>query len=119
MSQSLRPGDFLVFQLEAGFCMLRLLAIDQANSEKIWHVAAYDGFFIDVESAEKSAGDPKKLQYLKKHIALTNRAFESTQVARITSLPLIESEMEELEGWRRNNIHEISDRSVRLMLGLR
>ena len=39
MQDGLKPGDFLVFQLESGFAMMRLLA--EANG--IWHVAVIGG----------------------------------------------------------------------------
>ena len=119
MSQNLVPGDFLVFQLEAGFALLRLLAIDEAEGDKVWHLAAYGDFFLDVESAETAAADPSRLSVSNRHIALTNRAFESTQVARIANIPLTLGENEPLAIWRNDPDREVSDRSVRLMLGLR
>jgi len=42
------PGDDLIFQLESGFGLLRVLAVE----EGVWHLLAYDEFFPDVESAE-------------------------------------------------------------------
>ncbi len=119
MSQNLVPGDFLVFQLEAGFALLRLLAVDEAEGDKTWHVAAYNDFFPDVETAETATADPSNLTSSNRHIALTNRAFESTQVARIANVALTEQEVEPLSAWRNHPNSEISDRSVRLMLGLR
>ncbi|MFN0279702.1 MAG: hypothetical protein ACKVRN_14060 [Pyrinomonadaceae bacterium] len=119
MPQNFQPGDFLVFQLEAGFALLRLLAVDETNGEKTWHLAAYGDFFADVDSCEIAAANPDDLKVSNPHIALTNRAFESTQVARIANIPLTERESAPLAAWRNNSNHEISDRSVRLMLGLR
>ncbi len=119
MSQNFQPGDFLVFQLEAGFALLRLLAIDESESEKIWHLAAYGDFFLDVESAEMASTDPASLTLNSPHIALTNRAFESTQVAKITNIPLTDNEIAPLSAWQNDPNHQVSDRSVRLMLGLR
>lgn len=119
MSQNFQPGDFLVFQLEAGFALLRLLDIDDANGEKIWHLAAYDDFFLDVESAESASVDPSALSSRNSHMALTTRAFESTQVAKIANVPLMENEIEPLKKWRSDADREVSDRSVRLLLGLR
>lgn len=118
MSQNFQPGDFLVFQLEAGFALLRLLAVDEENG-KVWHVAAYNDFFLDVETAEKTAADPILLSVANPHIALTTRAFESTQVARISNVPLTDREAHPLMQWRNNPDREVSDRSVRLLLGLR
>ena len=119
ISQNLQPGDFLVFQLEAGFALLRLLAVDETDGNKTWHIAAYGDFFLDVEAAEAALGDPRGLSINAAHLALTNRAFESTQVARIANIPLTDQETESLTAWRNDPGHEVSDRSVRLMLGLR
>lgn len=119
MSQNFQPGDFLVFQLEAGFALLRLLEVDDSGSERVWHVAAYHDFFPDVETAERATDDPSILIRSEDHIALTTRAFESTQVARIANFPLADDEIEPLENWKDNPNRTVSDRSVRLMLGLR
>ena len=113
------PGDFLVFQLEAGFALLRLLAIDEADGEKKWHIAAYSDLFPDVETAETACANPERLTLSNSHVALTNRAFESTQVARIMNTPLTAAEIEPLTVWRNDQNRKIADRSVRLMLGLR
>ena len=52
MSQDLRPGDFLVFQLESGFGLLRLLAKTEHNGDIAWHLETYENLFFDVDSAE-------------------------------------------------------------------
>ena len=119
MSQHLEPGDFLVFQLEAGFALLRLLAVDEADGEKTWHLAAYSDLFPDVDSAEALTTDTSRLTVSHPHLALTDRAFESTQVAKIANLPLTSEETSQLEEWRKRGEMFVSDRSVRLMLGLR
>lgn len=119
MSQNFQPGDFLVFQLESGFALLRLLAIDETPGVKTWHVGAYGDFFQDVESAEAALVDSSRLSVNSPHIALTTRAFESTQVAIIGNTHLVASETEPLDGWRNDPDREVFDRSVRLMLGLR
>lgn len=119
MAQNFQPGDFLVFQLEAGFALLRVLGVDSADGDTRWHIAAYSDFFPDVDTAESTAITTGNLSVSKSHIALTNRAFESTQVAKIAHAPLNESELEPLEKWRSASDREVSDRSVRLMLGLR
>lgn len=115
MSQTFQPGDFLVFQLEAGFGLLRVLAID----EYVWHVAAYGDFFADVESAEATANEPSKLTVSSSHFAITQRAFDSTQVARIAHRELRTDELEALKVWREDPSREVSNRSIRLLLGLR
>ena len=119
MSTRFKAGDFLVFQLEAGYSLLRLLEIEDTEADKIWHVAAYDDFFLDVETAETVSADPAILSSKDKHIALSTRAFESTQVATISNLPLTDEELEPLAKWRSDPQRQVSDRSVRLMLGLR
>jgi hypothetical protein len=50
---------------------------------------------------------------------LTNRAFESTQVARMKNEPLNEDELQKASEWRNSPESEASDLSVRLLLGLR
>jgi hypothetical protein len=119
MPQNFDPGDFLIFQLEAGFAMLRVLAVDNNDGDTAWHVAAYSDFFPDIETAEAAATEPQRLTVSNSHIALTNRAFESTQVAKIANFPLSENELAPLVEWQRRPAREVSDRSVRLMLGLR
>lgn len=115
MSQSFQPGDFLVFQLEAGFALLRVLAID----EDACHVAAYNNFFADVESAETAANELVNLTVRSAHFAITKRAFESTQVAKIAHRELRDDELVALNEWRNDPDREVSDRSIRLLLGLR
>ena len=100
MAQNFQPGDFLVFQLEAGYALLRLLGVDESGREKIWHVAAFGDFFLDVESAETASIEPDHLAISSSHLAITNRAFESTQVARISNIPLTDKEYEPLKKWQ-------------------
>lgn len=114
-----QPGDFLVFQLEAGYALLRLLEIEYADGDRTFHVAGYDDFYLDVETAEAMTADPSRLTSKYPHIALTTRAFESTQVAKISNAPLTASELAPLSAWRGDPNRQVSDRSVRLMLGLR
>jgi hypothetical protein len=116
--RDLSPGDFLVFQLEAGFGLLRLLAVDEVNGEFVWHLAAYSDLFPSVEAAEAATvncGLHKSIE----HVALTNRAFESTQVSGIGNLPITTEEIAALDAWRATPEQPISDRSIRLILGYR
>ncbi|MEO7659015.1 MAG: hypothetical protein ABIV48_05315 [Pyrinomonadaceae bacterium] len=119
MSQNFQPGDFLVFQLEAGFALLRLLEVADDEGETVWHVAAYNDFFPDVDAAEAASARSSSLGVSNPHIALTTRAFESTQVARIANIPLNADESAALNSWKSDPDREVSDRSVRLMLGFR
>jgi hypothetical protein len=119
VEKELRAGDFLIFQLESGYALLRLLSVDDSGAGKVWHVAGYADLFPDVRSAESAVKDPLRLATSHSHIALTNRAFESTQVARIGNAPLSEKEVQSLKEWKSSLERPVSDRSVRLMLGLR
>lgn len=119
MSQNFEAGDFLIFQIESGYGLLRVLEVEESADRTIWHIAAYNDFFLDVETADTALGNPSLLSISHPHLALTNRAFESTQVARMKSEPLKESDLVAFEDWKQEPDHEISDRSVRLMLGLR
>lgn len=119
MSQKFLSGDFLVFQLEAGFALLRLLAVEGTGEDRTWHVAAYRDLFPDVETAEAASLGQNELVLSNPHIALTTRAFESTQVARISNLPLTDEEESPFKKWKSDADREAYDRSVRLMLGLR
>ena len=119
MAQSFDPGDFLVFQLEAGFAMLRVLSVNDDSRDPTWHVAAYSDLFPDIETAEAATAEPQRLTVSNAHIALTNRAFESTQVARIANAALSDDELASFNEWRSNADRKTWDRSVRLMLGLR
>ncbi len=119
MSQNFQPGDFLVFQLEAGYALLRLLAIDGRDEDKIWHLTAYNDFYLDVDMAEAAIGSGDALSMSRSHLALSTRAFESTQVAKIVNIPLNEAETAPLAAWRSDPSREVSDKSIRLLLGLR
>lgn len=120
MSQNFQAGDYLIFQIESGYGLLRILAIDETSAgEKIWHLAAYNELFLDSETADAAIENPSALTINYAHLALTTRAFESTQTARMTNKLLTENELQPLYDWKNNANAEVSDRSVRLMLGLR
>ncbi|PYS75396.1 MAG: hypothetical protein DMF73_00790 [Acidobacteria bacterium] len=61
MTQSFLPGDDLIFQLESGFGLLRVIAIDEGEGKPVWHLMAYEELFPDIESAETALGDPASL----------------------------------------------------------
>ena len=118
--QDFQTGDFLIFQIESGYGLMRILAIDEtADGERIWHLRGYDDLFLDVEYADAALENPAGLTVSRAHFALTQRAFDSTQVARMSNVPLNENEQRAVEEWRANPQREVSDRSARLMLGLR
>jgi hypothetical protein len=116
MSQQFQAGDFLIFQLEAGYGLLRVLAIDEG--ETIWHLASYEDLFLDAEMAESAVGQ-NSIRINIPHVALTNRAFEATQVAKLTFKELTSGELEAYDRWVDDPAHEVSDTSIRLLLGLR
>jgi hypothetical protein len=118
MSQSFNPGDDLIFQLESGFGLLRVLAVEGEGAQTIWHLLAYDEFFPDVESAEAALSRAVELPVRKAHMALTNRAFERTPVARLGNRPVTDDELIAYNEWL-NSAREVSDRSALLMLGIR
>ena len=118
MSQPFAPGDDLIFQLESGYGLLRVIAIDECDGQNIWHLSAYEELFGDVESAERALASPDSLHLRRKHMALTERAFERTPAARIGNRPVTDSERALHDDWNRSG-GQVSDRSALLMLGLR
>jgi hypothetical protein len=115
MSRGFEAGDFLVFQLEAGFALIRLLGIEDG----VWHVVGYDDLFPDVDGAEMAVATPDKLSVSHHHMAITTRAFESTQTAKIGHSQVTDHENAVLAAWRNSPDRQVSDKSVRLLMGLR
>jgi len=118
MAQPFAPGDDLIFQLESGFGLLRVIALDEDDANTTWHLMAYEELFPDVESAERALGEPGSLHIRKAHMALTERAFERTPAARLGNRPINHEERATYEDWIANR-GEVSDRSALLMLGIR
>ena len=119
MSQNFQAGDFLIFQIESAYGLLRILAIEENAGEKIFHLAAYNEMFLDIEAADAAVADFTNLTISKAHMALTSRAFASTQTARMGNQPLNDRELQPFEDWKQLPDRKISDTSVRLLLGLR
>lgn len=119
MAREFKVGDVLIFQLESGFGLLKVLAIDEVDRETVWHLSAYEDLFLDPETADLALASAENMRTSVKHLALTNRAFESTQTAKMTNLPVTEEETARVEAWRENPGKQVSDTSVRLLLGLR
>ncbi|HEX2271451.1 MAG TPA: hypothetical protein VHH35_18040 [Pyrinomonadaceae bacterium] len=111
-------GDDLVLQLESGFGVLRVLAIEGEGADTVWHLLAYDEFFPDVESAEQALAGAIPLPVRQAHMALTNRAFERTPAARLGNRPVMDDELIEYRKWL-DSEKPVSDRSALLMLGIR
>ena len=118
MAHAFEPGDDLVFQLESGFGLLRVLAVEGEAAETVWHLLAYEDFYPDVEAAELALTQPVSMPVRKAHMALTNRAFERTPAARLGNRPVSETELTGYREWL-NSGREVSDRSALLMLGIR
>ncbi len=118
MAQAFDAGDDLIFQLESGFGLLRVLAVEERAEGVVWHLLAYEELFPDVETAEAALARPGALHVRKDHMALTNRAFERTPAARLGNRPVTEEELEPYRQWAASG-GQVSDRSALLMLGLR
>ena len=119
MAHQFNPGDDLIFQLESGIGLLRILDIEGEGSDTVWHLLAYDEFFPSPESAEAALADPDSLHIRKAHMALTDRAFERTPAARLGNRPLTDEELEGLRTWQASDTKTVSDRSALLLLGIR
>ena len=118
MSHQFSSGDNLVFQLESGFGLLRVIAVEETDSGTVWHLMAYEELFPSVEAAENALSEPEALHVRKAHMALTNRAFERTPAARLGNRPATEEERAAYQQWIEDG-GRVSDRSALLMLGLR
>lgn len=118
MIDGFAPGDILVFQIESGYGLMKVIGTDTAGAETIWHVKAYRDLFMDVETADMAAATPESLTAEIFHAAMTDRAFESTQVSRISREAVSENEEAAVNAWRAT-ADEPTDRSIRLLLGLR
>ena len=118
MGQQFDSGDDLIFQLESGFGLLRVIAVEETDSGTVWHLMAYEELFPSVEAAENALSGPEALHIRKAHMALTNRAFERTPAARLGNRPVTAEERASYQQWIENG-GRVSDRSALLMLGLR
>ncbi len=118
MTLPFAPGDDLIFQLESGFGLLRVLAIDERGGQTIWHLLAYEEFFPDVEMAEAALRDASQLGVRAAHLPLTDYAFNKTPAARLGNRPVTEDELAAYRAWSARG-GEPFDRSALLMLGLR
>lgn len=120
MTQAFEAGDDLLFQLESGFGLLRVLAVeDRAEGAKVWHLLAYEELFPDAEMAEAALAQGEALHPRIPHMALTDRAFERTPAARLGNRPVTEDELSAYRDWLKTDERFVSDRSALLMLGIR
>lgn len=113
-----QAGDDLIFQLESGFGLLRVLAVEGDGADAVWHLLAYEDFYPNVEAAESALAGSQTLAVRKAHMALTNRAFERTPAARLGNRPVRNDELIEYRKWLESD-RLVSDRSALLMLGIR
>ncbi|MBV9924916.1 MAG: hypothetical protein JOZ96_07880 [Acidobacteria bacterium] len=118
MALSYAPGDDLVFQMESGFGLIRVLGSEGEGQGAVWHVLVYQEFYPDVESAEAGLAAGRPLAVREPHLALTEHAFEKTPAARLTNRPVNDEELEPLRRWRTQG-GPVHDRSLLLMLGMR
>jgi hypothetical protein len=118
MALTYAPGDDLVFQIESGFGLIRVLAVEGEGRDAVWHLLVYYDFYPDVESAEAALDAGHELAVREPHIALTEHAFEKTPAARLTNRPVRDDELEALRRWRQDG-GAVHDRSVLLMIGMR
>ncbi|MDQ4122162.1 MAG: hypothetical protein M3209_12040 [Acidobacteriota bacterium] len=119
MARDFKVGDVLIYQLESGYGLLKILAIDENQDDTIWHVAAFEDFFFDPETADLALQTPDAMGFSVPHLALTNRAFESTQTSKMTNFPVSTVEQNIVQAWRDDHNRRIHDRSIRLLLGYR
>jgi hypothetical protein len=119
VAQDFVPGDDLVFQLESGYGLLRVLAAEHGEGGSIWHLLAYEELFPDVETAEAALATPGALHPRVWHMALTERAFERTPAALLGNRHVTEDELKGYRAWQASDERVVSDRSALLMLGIR
>lgn len=112
------PGDDLIFQVESGFGLMRVLAREGEGRETVWHILVYGDFYPDVETADAALASGRDLDAREPHMALTEHAFEKTPAARLGNRPVADGELEPVRLWRERR-GEVQDRSVLLMLGMR
>jgi len=119
MDNRFKAGDYLFFQLEAGFALLKLLAVENDESGIVWHLATFNELFPDAGSIEQAIENNSSLTIAVPHVAITDRAFESTQVSDIGNMPLTNEESDLINKWKADPNRKVSDRSIRLITGLR
>jgi len=119
MAHQFAPGDDLIFQLESGLGLLRVLTIEGEGVDTVWHLLAYEEFFPSVEAAEAAIATPGSLSIRNAHMAMTDRAFERTPAARLGNRPIKEEELAGYRKWQQSETRKVSDRSALLLLGIR
>lgn len=118
MTLPFASGDDLVFQIESGFGLLRILFVEEGEHEIVWHLLAYEDLFPDVETAEARLGEGRVLTGTATYLAVTSRGLEKTPAARIGNRPLTDDERAGIRTWIEKGV-QVFDRSVQSVLGLR
>jgi hypothetical protein len=120
MAREHQAGDDLLFQLESGFGLLRVLAVEEdASGEVVWQISAYEDLFLDGDAAEMFLNNSQNKPLAINHAAITNRAFERTPTAKLGNRSLTENEMKLVENWKSDVNRKVEDRSALQLLGLR
>jgi hypothetical protein len=119
MTHQFSPGDDLIFQIESGLGLLRILAVEGEGRDTVWHLLAYEEFFPSVEAGEAALAQPGALHVRNAHMALTDRAFERTPAARLGNRPISDEELAAYHDWEQSELRKVSDRSALLLLGIR
>jgi hypothetical protein len=119
VSQSFIAGDDLIFQLESGYGLLRVIAAEGEGTEAVWHLLIYEELFPDVEAAERALDHHESLHVSKQHLALTDRAFERTPAAKLGHHAVTDEESAAYRQWRLSGERQVFDRSLLLLLGMR
>ncbi len=118
MALTFAAGDDLVFQVESGFGIIRVLAVEGEGADMIWHVLIYEDFYPEVEAAESALASGSGLAVRVPHLALTDHAFGKTPAARLGNRPVNDAELVAYRNWKETD-GAVSDRSILLMLGMR
>jgi hypothetical protein len=118
MALEFAAGDDLVFQVESGFGLMRVLAVEGEGEARVWHVLVYEEFYPEVEAAEAALAAGGELAARIPHAALTEHAFAKTPAARLGHRPVGGRELTARERWEQEG-GPVQDRSVLLLLGMR
>lgn len=118
MALEFSAGDDLLFQLESGFGLMRVLKVEAEGEDAVWHILVYEDFYPDVETAEAALSNPEALRARVKHLALTDRALERTPAARLGNRTVTDDELDAYRAWLEDD-GQVYDRSILQMIGMR